>query len=201
MAEHKFVDVSKEEKEGSVIKRQWNKWAPEWRIVENGLALEGTCSNKNCKAFNKSVLISVGFGCFDLILDADKHVCPLCKKYVNPMNCGFNNCQYRMTGIKIDNITGQPSRFQSSSWVTVGNYFQTYDPKVSGECIWTHLKIHARELPKPESQAQREKEPLNACFVCKKTTSNAPMSCGHYVHSGCYQKIPKEFRKCLLCHV
>ena len=43
--------------------------------------------------------VNLRFGTFDLILQKEKSLCP--QKFVNPLNCGFNNCSYRISGLKI----------------------------------------------------------------------------------------------------
>jgi len=82
----------------------------------------------------------MSYGSFDLILDKDKCKCPMCHKYVAPKTCGFNNCSYRFTGIKL--INGETQRFVSDKWIEVENKYQYYDPTTSGEVIWIQLKIH-----------------------------------------------------------
>ena len=65
-------------------------------------------------------------GTFDLILQVDKSLCPMCKSFIRPITCGFNCCMYRMTGIKIKD--NKAIRFESPEWVEVGDNFLYYDP-------------------------------------------------------------------------
>jgi len=39
---------------------EWSKNAPDWRIAKMGLCLEGKCTNKQCKAYNSTVIINMG---------------------------------------------------------------------------------------------------------------------------------------------
>ena len=85
--------------------------APDWRVAVDGLNLEGLCNNKNCEAYKKWVIINIGFGIFDLILNEKPTNCPICKKPVFPETCAFSTCSYRYSGIKI--IPGKgPSKMQ-----------------------------------------------------------------------------------------
>lgn len=75
--------------------------APDWRTVEkDGLCLEGKCSNSNCVAFEKWVLISKGMGNYDMIFDDSNNKCPMCGEYVKVTKCAFTNCSYSYTGVK-----------------------------------------------------------------------------------------------------
>jgi len=53
--------------------------------------MQGTCSNDSCLAYNKEVIMRIGFGIHDLIIDDSKYKCPICKDFVEPITCGFNN--------------------------------------------------------------------------------------------------------------
>ena len=52
--------------------------APDWRIINKGLNLEGICKNKNCKAFDKKVWTNKQFGLFNLSKEVYKSPCPIC---------------------------------------------------------------------------------------------------------------------------
>lgn len=94
-----FADVANRRKLG---RHEWSKTAPEWRKAKPGLCLEGVYTNKDCKADGKKIIYSHGFTgesgfCFE---NADgRHVmCPICGQWVNPTTCGFNNCDWKVTG-------------------------------------------------------------------------------------------------------
>ena len=91
-----FVDLSG----GKTERLKWSTSAPKWRYTDKGLCIEGSCFNANCQAYNKMVIIQMGIGSFDLVMDEHQCKCPLCKEYVKPITAAFNNCQYRWTGIK-----------------------------------------------------------------------------------------------------
>ena len=99
-----FVDLSG----GKTERLKWSTSAPKWRYTDKGLCIEGSCFNANCQAYNKMVIIQMGIGSFDLVMDEHQCKCPLCKEYVKPITAAFNNCQYRWTGIKSDEKPGDP---------------------------------------------------------------------------------------------
>ena len=46
--------------------------APDWRIAEPGLCLEGECTNRRCKAHGEMVILNHGFLDFDLMQAGEK---------------------------------------------------------------------------------------------------------------------------------
>ncbi|KAJ3087841.1 hypothetical protein HK102_010179, partial [Quaeritorhiza haematococci] len=55
------------------------------------------------------------FGVYDLTFDLDRNVCPICKTFVDPKECGFYCCEYRFAGLKFDAATGKYTEF-CSEW-------------------------------------------------------------------------------------
>ena len=92
-----FVDITDEK---SAINIQWSTSAPDWRVAEPGLCLEGICTNTGCEAYKRQVIMNMRMGTFDLMLDTEKCKCPMCKEFVEPKSCGFNKCCYTYSGIK-----------------------------------------------------------------------------------------------------
>ena len=117
------------------------------------MCLEGFCANKTCEAFGKRVIIGIGMGKFDLLADPSPSTtpCPMCKQYVEPTTCGFNNCKWRWQGTK--QITGQPPLRLSEDWKETDNAYHYFDQTVkgtattSGTSIWRALQIEAQSLP------------------------------------------------------
>lgn len=73
-----------------------------WRQFAPGLSLLGICRNSQCAAYEKEVIISLGFRNFDLLVDADESTsrCPICTKFVESDKLGFHQCQWRISGKK-----------------------------------------------------------------------------------------------------
>jgi hypothetical protein len=67
-----FVDM---ENSSAMKRSKWSSSAPEWRLAGQGLCVEGKCANRSCEAFGRgNVIMSKGFGTFDLLLDAHTYV-------------------------------------------------------------------------------------------------------------------------------
>jgi hypothetical protein len=66
-----FVDMSNT---NALERRQWSSKAPQWRVAMPGLSVEGVCTNRECEAFDRSVIINKHHGTFDLLLDAHTYV-------------------------------------------------------------------------------------------------------------------------------
>jgi hypothetical protein len=145
-----FVDLS----DTNGYKRvQWSISAPKWRRTVRGMCLEGFCENEKCEAYRQRVIIGIGMREFDLLVDPSPSTtpCPMCKQYVEPTTCGFNNCQWRWQGIK--QIPRQPPMPLSGDWQPADNAYHYFDQTIkgtattSGTCIWRQLKIEAKNLP------------------------------------------------------
>jgi hypothetical protein len=69
---------------------EFSNSAPEWRTVDRGISWRGICNNLSCEAYEKEVICNVGYGVFDVKLQAFATFCPMCKGLVgNIKNCGF----------------------------------------------------------------------------------------------------------------
>jgi hypothetical protein len=133
----KFANVSND----NGLKRcEWAKEAPEWRRVNGGLVLEGECTYSKCKAYKQIVAISMNYRKFDVVCDPDigKTLCPICKQYVEPKTCGFNNCWWRFEGVKKEG-QGKPPEFCQSDWRQADNAYHYFDQDISGTITWLRL--------------------------------------------------------------
>ena len=86
-----------------LVEGNFSKNAPEWNIITTGLNVSGICNNGNCIAYKKSVDCQIGLGTFDLVRDADRIKCPICKEEMEPLTCCFSKCQYKFEGKKKSN--------------------------------------------------------------------------------------------------
>ncbi|CAF1406457.1 unnamed protein product [Rotaria sordida] len=135
----KFVDISNTE---GLKRREWSQTAPEWRRCRHGLCLEGICTNSACKARGQVVIIPMGYKEFDVVRDANSSttVCPICKTYVEPENCGFNNCWWRFDGVKQEGPGISPKQY-SSNWEQADDAFHYFDKEMSGMATWRKLEF------------------------------------------------------------
>ncbi len=188
-----FVDISNEK---SAINLEWSTSAPDWRVAKPGLCLEGICMNFGCCAFGRQVIMNIGMGTFDLMLDTEKCKCPMCNEFVEPKSCGFNICYYTFSGIKTAS-DGKPLRIAKQDWIEVGNLYKYFDPRGSGVAQWLNLKIYTKYKPtKPEKQG-------TCCLLCKAAVKDtkSKLECGHIYHDECHAKILDCLGKeCPLCH-
>ncbi|CAF1190347.1 unnamed protein product [Rotaria sordida] len=137
----KFVDISNNE---SLKKKDWSETAPPWRKARRGLCLEGLCRNNQCKAYKQYVVMPIGYRKFDIIIDSSETTtkCPLCKQYVEPITCGFNNCWWRYEGVRQDEEGKPPTRF-SSNWQQADDAYHYFDGHTSRIVLWKQLIVEA----------------------------------------------------------
>ncbi|CAN0352325.1 unnamed protein product [Scytosiphon promiscuus] len=135
-----FADVS--DSSGLTV-LAFSNHAPAWRCVRSGLCLEGRCTNRDCEAYDKAVIMNHGFDDYDLIRSSqeeDKH-CPQCNKVVTPTTCAFTSCMWRYKGKKAEEtnvLVGQ--------WQEAGDSYHRFK---EGEGVeWERLLIQARPLLK-----------------------------------------------------
>jgi hypothetical protein len=88
-----------------VISDQSSEDGPAWRRASPGLCLDGFCLNSKCPAFEHRVIINQGIGQFNIITNSTVITgqCPLCKTVVQPTTCAFNQCSWRLIGVKEGN--------------------------------------------------------------------------------------------------
>jgi hypothetical protein len=129
----KFADMSQ-----PGDNEQWSDDAPDYRIAEPGLCLEGKCRNDSYDAHDELVIMNNGIHDFDLIRDNNSRnkvlVCPLCSHYVKATTCGVNNCVWRMTGENADTKIMVFTKYE-----LVGDWYYTFENQPSVE--WTRLLI------------------------------------------------------------
>lgn len=139
-----FVDMSNED--GLKI-TTWSQHVPDWRKVIRGLCREGEYTTEACHAYSQQVVIGIGMSKFDLVLDVSQDTCkcPICHKYVEPIRCGFNNFDWRWSGIK--QMPGKaPEKCSSGDgWRYADDAYHYFDESISGEVTWRQLLFETRE--------------------------------------------------------
>jgi len=204
-----FVDVTRTD---ALRSRQWSTTAPDWRITRKGLALEGCCHNPNCQAFNKMVVMNLGFINFDLIVEDEeackKCKCPMCNNPVKPIKPGFNNCLWKITAVK----KSDPLSMFHRPWTNAGNEYTTYDEHTAGVTKFLRLQIFVRRLASSESYSGSLPPVESSCAICLESLPVGRLDkveheshCGHYFHPWCAsmwsdaQKRNGEHASCPLC--
>jgi len=202
-----FTDISNSS--GAQI-HQWSSDAPNWRIASNGLCLEGVCKSSKCSAFNKMVIMNMGFSSFDLIVDVEKKKdfleCPMCNNFVYPLTCGLNNCWWRFSGVKEDESNQSIVR----EWAKVNNEYLRFSPEDAGVVIWSRLLIEVRPVStvQVQSHSTQKTEVLTNlspndifCCICLSSSDSLieKLECNHSYHSECIQKWKKCSLSCPIC--
>ena len=144
----KFSDVSKEKKKYL----KFDKNAPKYRTVTEGLNIFGICQNKKCEAYKEEVVYIPE----NMILEDNKYFkfylndeienmkCPICHKIIKSKTVGFYKCEYQIIGTKIED--GDRIEYDSKPKETEDDEFEYFDPEENGEVQWTKLIIYV--LPK-----------------------------------------------------
>ncbi|KAF8454831.1 hypothetical protein BDZ91DRAFT_747271 [Kalaharituber pfeilii] len=137
-------DISDDSK---IHKRAWSKSAPEWRHAVNGLNLEGDCTNSSCRAYGRRVIIKWGYrndGLFDFFRNQQDCACPLCASFVDPVNFGFANTYYQVSGYKKDKLDS-PYKDVETPWHYAPNCYVTFKEQEEDMVYWGKLEIRVKE--------------------------------------------------------
>ncbi|CAF3043807.1 unnamed protein product [Rotaria sp. Silwood2] len=138
-----FVDASDT---GGLKRHEWGSNSPDEHLANHGLCLEALCTNSHCEAYQKTVIINMGFGQFDLVggTNADVSKCPICDHYAKPKTCAFNNCKWRWWGIKQPQH-GLPPKRISTDWKVADNAYHRLNEDENGSSRWRKLVFKAQK--------------------------------------------------------
>jgi ubiquitin len=154
-----FVDLES----ADLKEHQWGKpgTGVEWYRAVRGLCTEGHCTNKKCVAFTKNVIMSHGYGEFDLVMQSHECVCPMCKEHVVPITCAFNNCSFTWSGVKAPTKRGDPPiKVKMGETKRVGDAYFKYEIMKSAKKI-SNPQNDANDSDKKSSHD----DDLNACMA------------------------------------
>ena len=167
-----------------------------WRLKRNGLNIEGLCTNMDCEAYNKMVVINLGIGEFDFarIILERKNRCPLCSSKVHPTKYAFFQCQWRF--IHHYSVEEFPLH-------TVDN---VYEPK-DLNCEYQILET----MPIPPIRRTYLTLPETSCPIClshmdaNNTQETSHLNCSHVFHRACIdrwiQTNESMARHCPMCRI
>ncbi|KAE8960828.1 hypothetical protein PR001_g30251 [Phytophthora rubi] len=188
-----FVDVSDN---SNLTEQSLSNEAPDWRVCDEGLNIEGECENRECEAFGQMVIYQYGFDSFNLMGDRDVE-CPKCYETFTPITCGFYKCVWKFEGVR-----SSDGYFISSPWQNAGEskYHRFDSDENSGSVEWNSLLIVVKsrrestavKIPATTRSMIVRKD--NVCSICwsrfgstaKRTMSTA--KCGHTFHRECINK-------------
>ncbi|ELR23586.1 ubiquitin domain containing protein [Acanthamoeba castellanii str. Neff] len=201
-----FVDMSNT---NALERRQWSSKAPQWRVAMPGLSVEGVCTNRECEAFDRSVIINKHHGTFDLLLDAHTCHCPSCGSYVEPATCAFNNCWWKWSGIKKGARAGQPPlhmvwlHLSTNNREQADNAYHRFSEDKAGTVEWLRLLIHTKRIQECEDSAVPRKPFEMFCCICicdiKATEEVKTLACGHAFHPPCLDEWTARSPTCPYC--
>ncbi|CAF1457180.1 unnamed protein product [Rotaria magnacalcarata] len=118
---------------------------PAWRRASTGVCLEGVCLNIKCQAFEHKVIMNQNIGQVNVIKNSTvmSSQCPLCATTIQSTTCAFNQCQWRLIGVKQDDLTTA----SSSSTITTEWHDSTheYHRWTDSFTSWSQLTIETKQ--------------------------------------------------------
>ncbi|KAL4452945.1 hypothetical protein ABPG74_002510 [Tetrahymena malaccensis] len=195
-----FVDL---ENQNSKKVMRFSKNAPIYRQACSGINIEGYCKNKECPYYDKLVISQIGYKSIEIIQDIyDEIQCPnySCNGYIQLVTCGFTNCLYKWSGIKVEQ--GKDRHIHSSLQTAQSGNYTRYNPVNDDGTLntaqWKQLFLFARHLEGDKFK----------CSICMEFINEENEICTfeiclekekHKCHKNCYQKISTLLKKCPLC--
>ncbi|CAM9586322.1 unnamed protein product, partial [Heterosigma akashiwo] len=199
--------------------------APSWRVVKQGLNLEGVCTAPRCEASGHQVIVPWGFRPFDLIIDSRRPevACPRCMQPVTATTCGFVDCLWQFQGKKADHASVVSSPWQRAQ---DGGYSRFREDDDHPGVLWERLLVSVRRWeeegleflshPPPfapssapeaaaaaagEGEADRACRLSEACPICWEPLAAGRVwaPCGHDFHLLCIDRWASERGRCPLC--
>ncbi|EAR88559.1 ubiquitin (macronuclear) [Tetrahymena thermophila SB210] len=197
----KFVDIQNE-KSKKVI--EFSAYAPVYRVACDGINIEGYCKNEKCPYYDKLVISKVGYKSIEVIKDEYNEIkCPYyyCQNSIELVTCGFSNCKYKWSGIKIEQ--GSQKQVVSPLLIAAQDSYTRYNPLnddlTSNSIQWQELYIFAKPL-------QQNKIECSICtkYVEKEIQTSIFEICldqdQHKCHNSCLEQLPNDIKKlCPLC--
>ncbi|KAH9128242.1 hypothetical protein AeMF1_001567 [Aphanomyces euteiches] len=115
-----------------------------WSSICYGLNIEGKCTNEECDAHGKQVVVQHNFEAFNL--STHKVVCPLCLSPFTPITCGFYQCKWRFEGVRYGS-----GMHMSSQWTEASNRkYHLFDASKGKTVQWLSLVVSVRPLDAKE---------------------------------------------------
>ncbi|RUS17403.1 hypothetical protein BC938DRAFT_476278 [Jimgerdemannia flammicorona] len=209
----RFVNLTTHDK-GGIVRREWATESPRWRQTDHGLNLEGKCSNMTCAAHGERVIMSMGFGTFDIVdmvsspENYSQCVCPCCKKMVVPQTCAFVNSWWTYDGVIQPEGHSETEVVAMEGWKHADNAYHVFEPpNINGELDdgmagWISLMLYAEkgregDVKPPPRKRQQICGEDELCAICFETMGRKRRPgekerkveklerCGHYFHAKC----------------
>jgi len=98
----KVVEINKEKEDDDNEKTLIKKKIDSCFNLKNGINILGKCSNKNCKYKGKEVISYYKGEKFELVSNLYNVMCPYCSCIIIPKKIIFYNCNFIISGKKLD---------------------------------------------------------------------------------------------------
>jgi hypothetical protein len=167
-----------------------------WRLIRNGLNIEGLCTNIQCEAYNQMVVINLGIGEFDFarIMLARNNKCPKCNTRIHPTKYALIRCQWRYVN------------HYSVREFPLNTVLDTYELN-DLHCEYKILET----MPLPQNGRKYLSLPETTCPIClshmdtKNTHETSHLSCSHVFHRACIDQWlqTNEYmsKRCPMCRI
>lgn len=148
-----------------------------WRLINDGLNIEGLCKNPVCRAHNQMVVINLGFGEFDFarIVLQRRNQCPLCKNTIEPIRYALHNCRWWYV-----------NHYSTNSY-PLNKVINTYQPKRL-TCEYIIMEI----MPLDKEDREHTEIEDAVCAIClgdiEDGLENIRLPCSHQFHRACIYK-------------
>jgi hypothetical protein len=163
----------------------------DWFSAGDGINLHGTCQNNRCDAFQKDVIVQLGYGMYDVI--TQKHeicLCPGCHQQFNVDKCGFQNCSYMMRGMK--QLKEGTEMVQWTNWKeTMISTWEMFEFFTENQEDWVTLKFYVNKQKMGK-----------CCGICgeevlKSSREKGVKKCDHIFHAECLKQV--NVGNCIFC--
>ena len=118
---------------------------PSYREGCNGLNIRSICKNSNCRAYNDTIYVKIGYvENWNLSEHIENQVlCPCCGGLVKPKNYYFYECNYQIDYVKEE---GEAYSRGSINGIAKDEKYKYFDEKESGNAIFVKLVFHVTKL-------------------------------------------------------
>jgi len=165
-----------------------------WRLIRNGLNIEGLCTNVQCSAYHQMVIINLGFGEFDFarIILERKNKCPICKNKIHPIKYALYKCRWWYVN------------HYSTRVFPLNTVYDTYE---LNDLNCEYIIMEIMSLPKNDRIHTKSQEII--CPICLSNVENdnetMHLRCSHTFHRTCIgnwlQSNESMANKCPMCRV
>ena len=167
--------------------------APDWRVCQPGINVDGQCRNKHCACYKQTVVYPYGYGVLDYL-----HVqprCPICTETFEPDRPLFLNCVWHCSFVK---QKGQYQELPKELSTNIRLFDDIPLKKVKASLLHFTAQPAASRISALPGIVSKPRY----CFVCQKDLSESKyvvFKCQHGAHSECFDAWRQKQTSCPLC--